>query len=156
MIAIAVVRRTTWGISRHLPCPENSVERIETYHVIEHLPHPVVRSGLEHWYRLLTPGGKLILECPDLDKALREYLDGNEERLFNIFGRQRFPGDAHLFGYNASRLCKLLESVGFTEVVQREPRDYHKELEPCLRVECEKPCSHGRLADTDSQQAARH
>ena len=84
------------------------------------------------------PGGKLVTECPDLDQAVRDYLAGNDERLFNIFGRQRFPGDTHLFGFNVPRLRALLESVGFTGVVEGEPEDYHKHLEPCIRVECTK------------------
>lgn len=122
----------------HLPCPQNSVARIETYHVIEHLAHPTVRSILSHWHKILSPDGVLVIECPDFDADVAEYLSGNEGRLGSIFGLQRFHGDAHLYGYNRKRLSELLASVGFVDVVHCPPQDYHAASEPCLRVECRK------------------
>lgn len=123
---------------RKLPYPDNSVELIETYHVIEHLPRHDSPKALKAWYGLLTHEGKLIIECPDFDDAVKEYIEGNEESIDNIFGLQRFPGDAHLFGYNFKRLEKLLEAVGFKDIQKREPQDPHIKDEPCVRVECVK------------------
>lgn len=121
-----------------LPCPDNSVERIETYHVIEHIPMPEVKSVLTEWKRVLTVGGLLVIECPDLQGAVTEYLAGNKERLFSIYGRQRFPGDTHHWGYDFRSLPELLESAGFSKVRVLPAEDYHKDEEPCLRVECTK------------------
>jgi predicted SAM-dependent methyltransferase len=126
------------GDIANLPCPPESVERIETYHVIEHIPHPIVEPMLKKWHRILRPGGVLVIECPNLDAAMRDYLSGNRERLLNIFGRQRFPGDAHLYGYSPDSLSEMLRQVGFDEVVQAEPQDYHAAQEPCQRIECRK------------------
>jgi SAM-dependent methyltransferase len=123
---------------RKLPYPDNSVELIETYHVIEHLPRHDLPKALETWHRILMPGGKLIIECPDFDEAVKEYMEGNEKRIDNIFGLQRFSGDAHLFGYNLKRLEKLLEAAVFKDIKQSEPQDNHTKDEPCLRVECVK------------------
>jgi hypothetical protein len=108
------------------------------YHVIEHLPRHDSPKALKAWYGLLTHEGKLIIECPDFDDAVKDYIEGNEESIDNIFGLQRFPGDAHLFGYNFKRLEKLLEAVGFKDIQKREPQDPHIKDEPCLRVECVK------------------
>ncbi len=124
-----------------LPCPDGSVERIETYHVIEHIPEPVVRDVLSSWRRLLQPAGVLVIECPDLDADIREYMAGNRERLYSIFGRQRFPGDAHHWGYSAATLTELLEHLGYTNVRSLPPTDYHADKEPCIRVEAEQPRS---------------
>lgn len=44
-----------------------------------------------------------ITQLP-FDEAVKEYLAGKEIRLENIFGHQRFPGDAHMFGYTPKRL----------------------------------------------------
>ena len=84
------------------------------------------------------PKGKLIIECPNFDEAVKEYIEGNEKRLDNIFGLQQFPGDTHLFGYNFKRLKELLEKAGFGEINNEEPQDRHNKSEPCMRVECVK------------------
>jgi len=121
-----------------LPFPEGSAARIECYHVIEHLPHRLVPRMLREWRRVLKTGGELIVECPDFDRTVQEYLEGHEGRIYNVFGLQRFPGDAHLFGYNRKRLRRILEDAGFREVEDREPSDYHTREEACLRIECRK------------------
>ena len=121
---------------RKLPFSKSSVQKIETYHVIEHFPRHDLPKALKHWHQIMSPGGQLVIECPDFDKAARDYLNGNEERINNIFGHQRYRGDAHLFGYNFKRLKQLLESCGFVNVIEKEPTDNHAKDEPALRVEC--------------------
>jgi len=121
---------------RNLPFREDSVSIIECYHLIEHLPRHDFQKALNNWYKILKDGGKLVIECPDFDQAVYEYLQGNYERINNIFGLQRFRGDTHLFGYNFSRLKKLLEDKRFNNIQKKNPTDYHKEEEPCIRVEC--------------------
>ncbi len=76
-----------------------------------------------------------MIECPDFDGAVRDYLAGDESRIDNIFGLQRFDGDTHRFGYNVGRLTRLLSEAGFSQITPAEPQDYHKDLEPCLRIE---------------------
>lgn len=121
-----------------LPYKAGSVQRIETYHVLEHLPHDRAVAALRHWHALLRPGGRLIIECPDFDRAFSEYLSGNQERLGNIFGLQRFAGDFHLWGWNARRLGALLAEIGFKQLEEVLPQDYHAASEPCLRLEAAK------------------
>lgn len=122
-----------------LPYRPASVRRIECYHVFEHLPLAQAQHALCHWFSLLEPGGTMVIECPDFDAAARDYLDGNEARLGNIFGLQRFPGDFHLWGWNGRRLRALLQETGFINPRQLEATDYHRLSEPCLRVEGDKP-----------------
>lgn len=121
-----------------LPFRPKSVERIELFHVIEHLPKAVAERALARWFELLTPGGVLVIECPDFDLAVKDYLAGNFARLHNIFGRQSFPSDFHLWGWNAQRLEQLLKATGFSTATSRPPMDYHVKTEPCLRVEAVK------------------
>lgn len=134
-----------------IPCREGSVSCVETYHVIEHMPLPKIREVLSKWYAIIKPGGMVIAECPDLDQAVIEYLGGNDERLFSIFGRQRFPGDAHFFGYNRKRLRKTFEDAGFIVCMCGEGTDYHAAAEPCLRIECRKPESISELPSNEVQ-----
>lgn len=120
----------------NLPYPDDSTELIETYHAIEHFPRHNLPQVLEEWHRVLVPGGKLIIECPNFDEAVKRYIGDDNKMLDSIFGLQRFPGDAHLWGFNFGRLKKLLDQVGFKDIQRDEPQDYHTESEPCLRVEC--------------------
>ena len=123
---------------RKLPYPAGSVDLIETYHVIEHLNRHDLPIALKEWHRVLAVGGKLIIECPDFDEAVKSYIEGNEKRIDNIFGLQRFPGDVHQFGYNFKRLKKALEEAGFKDIEEKKPLDYHTKDEPCLRAICVK------------------
>jgi len=61
-----------------LPCPNNSISRIETYHMIEHIPYISIDKFLCEWNRVLKKNGILIIECPAFDEVLREYLSGND------------------------------------------------------------------------------
>jgi hypothetical protein len=122
-----------------LPCPPRSVARIETYHVVEHIPITSVDSVLGSWLRMLKPGGVLVIECPDFDADIRDLLAGNADRMYSIFGRQRFLGDAHHWGYSASSLSDLLSRAGYVDIASMPPTDYHAELEPCLRIEGRAP-----------------
>jgi SAM-dependent methyltransferase len=121
-----------------LPWPDNSVSVIENYHVIEHISYNKIRDTLAEWHRVLSPGGTLILECPHFDIAVGEYLEGNEYRLINIFGQQRNHGDVHLYGYNPSRLIRLLGEIGFGDFTEPSPQSSQSLDEPSFRIECKK------------------
>lgn len=126
------------GDARKLPFPDSSVELIESYHLIEHIPKNEVPPMLKEWFRLLTPKGRVITEFPDLDKACRRYLNGEENLLVAIYGGQRWPSDVHYYGYNFKRLKELLQKAGFNNIVKKPAQDYHTKQIPCLRAECEK------------------
>ena len=121
-----------------LPYPENSAEVIETYHVIEHVPRHAFPVVLVSWYKILVPGGKLIIECPDFDTIVKEYSNGKQNRIDDIFGLQRFAGDAHHFGYNFKMLEGLLRKAGFIDIQKKLPQDYHAGRIISFRVECMK------------------
>lgn len=51
--------------------PNNSVELIETYHMIENFSPKVFSKALKNWWKKLIPGGELIIECSDSDNCSR-------------------------------------------------------------------------------------
>lgn len=124
---------------RSLPFSTGSFELIENYHVIEHLGRHDLEPALRSWHRVLKPGGRLIMECPDFDADVKGYMGGDDTFLDHIFGLQRYASDFHYFGYNVRRLKTLLENCGFTSVQDEPARDPHSTLAPCLRVTCIKP-----------------
>lgn len=123
---------------RKLPFRDNSAELIETYHAIEHLPRHDLPKALKDRHRILMPGGRLVIECPDFDKNVRDYLEGvnADMNLLYIYGRQRFAGDTHYFGYNFARLKDVLEECGFINAEREDAQDPHTREAACLRVEC--------------------
>jgi len=123
---------------RRLPFPAGSVSRIECYHVIEHIPQRRIPATIDNWCNVLMEDGELVIECPDVDRTMTEYLAGNRDRIYNIYGMDRFKGDIHYFGYNPEQLTELLKAHGFGDCRHEEPTDYHKETEPCMRIVCKK------------------
>lgn len=124
---------------RRLPFPSQSVELIESYHLIEHLGRHDLPPVLANWYRILKPGGRLAIECPDIDEAMSRYLGGDAKMLDSIYGLQRYRGDTHYFGYSFASLKSLLSASGFVNIELQPAQDHHALTEPCIRVVCAKP-----------------
>jgi predicted SAM-dependent methyltransferase len=63
---------------RKLTFNDNYADEILSVHVIEHFWRWEVSDILKEWIRVLKPGGKLILECPNLQAACEEFLKSPE------------------------------------------------------------------------------
>jgi len=132
---------------RQLPFKDNSIESIETYHTIEHIPRQEITSTLEDWFRVLKPDGKLIIEFPDFERNCRDFLDAMEKedckdaitQLTFIYGGDTpAPEDAHRWGYGLLSLGTLLHQVGFRDILSGQPWSYLIEQGACLVIECRK------------------
>lgn len=122
----------------------NEIEEIISFHMFEHLPRPCGQTpnaltALVRWFNILKPGGKLVIECPNFDEVVKEYLAGNSKRKDNIFGLNRHDGDTHQWGYGPDDIKDWLEIVGFVNITVTPGTDYHTRFEPCMRVVAFKP-----------------
>lgn len=135
---------------RQLCLAEAVAVEVMAIHVIEHFWRWEVDAVLREWLRVLAPGGKLVIECPNLVSACQALLaDPDQAAEQDSRGRMSmwvFYGDpawrdplmTHRWAYTHQSLSKLLQSVGYVNVRQepaqfkmREPRD--------MRVVGEKP-----------------
>lgn len=126
---------------RHLEgIPDNSVEEIIAIHVIEHFYLWEVTSLLMEWRRVLLPGGKIILECPDLEKASQLFLKGAKDQMgmWAFYGNPTLknPLHCHKWGYSPSSLEEQLRKAGFKGCVVKEPQFKFKERD--MRMEAYK------------------
>jgi len=117
-------------------------DEVLAVHVVEHFWRWEVEDILRGWVRVLKPGGRMILECPNLISACEEFLKDPVSRCRPTQHGQRtmwvFYGDpswqdplmVHRWAYTPNSLSELLRAVGLVDVHQepaqyklREPRD---------------------------------
>jgi len=126
----------------NLEFDDASADEILAVHVVEHFWRWEVLGVVKEWVRVLRPGGKMILECPNLQSACEQFLADPDT--FSSPGKdgQRtmwvFYGDpswkdalmVHRWGYTPKSLAALMTEAGLVNVRQepaqfklREPRD---------------------------------
>jgi SAM-dependent methyltransferase len=124
------------------PFQDDSIDEILSVHVVEHFWRWEVVEVLREWTRVLKPGGKMILECPNLLSAAKELLANAEagagpgqegqRTMWVFYGDPAWkdPYMVHRWGYTPASLAALMRDVGLVNVRQepaqfklREPRD---------------------------------
>jgi predicted SAM-dependent methyltransferase len=113
-----------------LPLEDSSFDYIASIHALPELPYPDLEPSLVELRRVLKPGGPLRLGLPDLDKAIRAYLDGNAGYFLIPDDDARSLGGKLIvqmtwYGYSKSMYTfdfaeELLYRAGFRRVVRCE------------------------------------
>ena len=107
-----------------LPFKPETVSEILAVHVFEHLFPWKVEAVLTHWYSLLVPGGKLIMEMPDLNKVLEHFKNPKMPvamTMCALYGGDQSERieDLHKWAWNFVSLEPLIKKAGFTSVVEK-------------------------------------
>ncbi len=124
------------------PFADASADEILAVHVVEHFWRWEIRDVMREWARVLKPGGRMIIECPNILSACQTFLenpqqfsreDQNGQRTMWVFygdPKWKDPLMIHRWGYTPDSLKELLAEVGLADVRQepaqfklREPRD---------------------------------
>jgi len=106
---------------------ESQVEEIQALHLLEHFHRVVAENAIRNWYRVLKPGGKLVLELPCLDKIAKMIIEKEPNMrltLFGIFGnpKEEKPGMEHKWAWTQEELEVTLKSAGFVDIQFVEPK----------------------------------
>lgn len=115
------------------PVPEQcrGAREFELIHVLEHFHLWEARRLLSEFHDLLGPGGRLVLELPNLRTAI-ETLSGANGRPVDQWGMWVLYGDpghenpwfGHKWGWTPESLEKELGVAGF-DIVHRERPQHH-------------------------------
>lgn len=90
----------------------NDVEEIVALHLLEHLPWRSTRDVLRLWHAWLAPGGRLLVEVPDMGEIMRR---GQRDPWWQqyIYGCQDHGGEYHLAGFTLGSLSDQVRAAGF-------------------------------------------
>ena len=116
---------------RKLDFADESVDEVLSVHVIEHFYYWEVQTVLAEWRRLLKPGGRIILECPNLLYGAQQLVNdpslamqGGEAwstTMYVIYGDPGWedPLMCHRWGWTPESLSAELERAGFVGVHEK-------------------------------------
>lgn len=116
-------------ITKPLPMPDDYADEIRAIHVIEHFDVWTVPDIVKEWVRVLKPGGKLAIECPDLHKVAK-LMDVPEippnMTLWALYGdpRHKSPEMMHKWCYRTTDLFKLMAAAGLVNLI-KQPAQFH-------------------------------
>jgi SAM-dependent methyltransferase len=103
---------------RELAYDDNSVDEVVMFHCIEHFSLDDACALIRKVYRWLKPGGHVIIEGPDVFKAVKNCPTGEFDAIRGIFGdladlRKGKDGYQHKWGWTGALMQQELASVGF-------------------------------------------
>lgn len=118
------------------PMPEiadNSVDKIITFHTIEHVGHRRIVPMLMEWRRILKPGGKIVIEMPNLSAIIKRLSEmthnsgeikgdfGDGSVFETLYGGQKDLGSFHISCLTPWQFMVLAKAAGFEDYkIKRE------------------------------------
>lgn len=136
-----------------LPFEDNSVDEIVCLQTVEHIAYNKTQKMFMEMYRVLKPGCKAHIECPDLMYAARAIVetgDIEQKWIQHIYGEYHRPwdigrygptavdheGSKHRTGFTFSSMKRICEGIGFD--VEESSRK-HMDVPETLSVDLTKP-----------------
>jgi len=102
---------------------DGAVDTIYASHVLEHVSYQdALQATLSEWFRVLAPGGQVMISVPDFELLCRIFLQpnlGTQQRFHVmriIFGGQLDQFDFHAVGLTMEFLTIYLTNAGFVDI----------------------------------------
>jgi len=104
---------------------DDSIDLIESHHMIEHLSFADTEKAFKEWHRVLRPRGILVITCPDITRLCVKWLKYSMlnrifpcpkkmDYLVRMFvGSQKNDGMFHKSVFDYKRLSRVLSRHGF-------------------------------------------
>jgi len=112
-----------------IPYSDGTIDALHSEHALEHVTFERAEKAIQEWFRVLRPGGELLLYMPDFERCCQAYLNAPlEDPTFKqtrawykatIFGIQQGqagePDEAqiHKSGFSKQEIQIVLERNGF-------------------------------------------
>ena len=129
-----------------LPFKDNSFDEIQAIHILEHIERSKHKAFFNEIYRTLKLNGVIFIEVPDFI-AICNYLSdihnkknhpNYQEQLriwtLSVYGKGRYYGDTHRWGFYKELLQLELEAVGFKVDFPDKMISNHYWAEPVILV----------------------
>ena len=132
---------------------DNSIDLIESHHMIEHFSFADTERALAEWHRVLRPRGLLVITCPDISRICQRWLKYSTFYLLfprpekldymvkMLVGSQEHDGMFHKNAFDARRMSRLLSKHSFKAEFTYTP--YPRRTTPSLLVIARK--THSKL-----------
>jgi len=135
-----------------LPFDDDYADEIRAIHIIEHFWPWDVSRILAEWVRVLKPGCKLAIECPDIKKVLQLAMVPEippSMTYWALYGdpRHEEPGMMHRWCYSRQQMENLMAGAGLVGI-SHEPARFHHPVRD-MRVVGFKPLSEPRIVLND-------
>lgn len=126
--------------ARKFPYDDEQFSEIYSSHMLEHFSRHEVMKVINECYRTLKWGGKLVLDVPDLEWVVKNWLNKPEKDRWEfpidtIFGLQTNDGEEHRYGFTKESLRKHLSDAGFKEIMIKNHWSHDQE---CIYAEAVK------------------
>jgi predicted SAM-dependent methyltransferase len=125
-----------------IPLDDGCADILQAMHIIEHMQAWEAPAFLAECKRLLEPGGKLILELPNIRLACENLLAGLPDQMgmWPIYGdwNHKDPYMMHRHGYTPKTIEALLLSAEFNNICHLPPQTHGARANRDMRVECVK------------------
>jgi SAM-dependent methyltransferase len=109
-------------VSGPLPFDDCVAEGIIAEHILEHIYLHKQEAALREWWRILKPGGHLVICVPDLEALAKAYLSGKID--FFIYAANKFgpyngnDADFHKWGFDERELRNRLGVIPWQSITR--------------------------------------
>jgi len=125
----------SYDLRRGIPLPDDSVDRIYSSHLLEHLPYRELVAFIQECYRVLKAGGELSVCVPNAGLYIQSYVRGHRFKplgegygpalvdtgsLIDQVNYIAYMGQQHHYMFDRENLVNTLRKAPFDHIRLRE------------------------------------